>query len=298
MEGGRVQANGIELAYDAVGDPGDPAMILIMGLGMPRFGWDEDFCGALAERGFRVIRFDNRDVGESTRLHDAPPTDLQAALAGEAWSAAYLLEDMADDAAGLLDALRLASAHVVGASMGGMIGQALAIRHPARVRSLTSIMSTVAPAIGAPREDVLPVLLAPPGRTREEHEERALLMWRVIGSPGFPLDEQRIRDLARRTWEVGYDPEGFKRQLVAILASGDRSEALRAVDVPALVIHGDADPLVQLPGGEATARAIPGAELEVIEGMGHDLPVELFDRLADRIADLAQRADRQPARAG
>jgi pimeloyl-ACP methyl ester carboxylesterase len=288
---GRTAANGIELAYDVFGDGGGMPLILVMGLGVPRFGWDEAFCAMLVEQGFRVVRFDNRDVGESTHLHDAPRPDVAAAFAGDVSSASYRLEDMADDTAGLLDALRIDSAHVVGASMGGMIAQTLAIRRPERVRSVTSIMSTVAPAIGAPRRGVLPALLAPPARTLEATERSAVETWRLIGSPGFSFDEERVRALARRTWEAGYDPQGVARQLLAIQASGDRSEALAAVDVPTLVIHGEDDPLVQLPGGEATAHAIPGAQLDVIAGMGHDLPVELYERFAERIVALARHAE-------
>jgi pimeloyl-ACP methyl ester carboxylesterase len=175
--------------------------------------------------------------------------------------------------------------------MGGMIAQTLAIRHPERVLSLTSVMSTVAPWIGAPRQDVLPVLLAPPARTREEHEEMAVRTWRLIGSRRFAFDEGRIRELARRTWEAGYDPQGVARQLLAIQASGDRTSALASLEVPTLVIHGEDDPLVQLAGGEATAHAIPGAQLDVVSGMGHDLPVELYERFADRIAAFARHAE-------
>jgi pimeloyl-ACP methyl ester carboxylesterase len=296
-DSGRVEANGIELIYDAYGDARRPTVLLVMGLAVPRLGWDERFCRALAERGLRVVRFDNRDVGESTHLHDAPHPDLAAALRGDTSSASYRLEDMADDAAALLDALGVESAHVVGASMGGMIAQTLVIRYPDRVRTLTSIMSSVAPWIGAPRHDVLALLLAPAPRDRAGYEQMVVDTSQAIGSPGFSFDEERVRELARRTWDAGYDPLGVARQLLAIQASGDRTEALRRLDVPTVVIHGDADPLVQLPGGEATARAIPGAELDVIEGMGHDLPVELFDRLAERIAGLAGRADAEHAAA-
>jgi pimeloyl-ACP methyl ester carboxylesterase len=185
----------------------------------------------------------------------------------------------------------------VGASMGGMIAQTLAIHHPGRVLTLTSIMSTVAPWIGAPRPDVLALLLRPAPHDRAGHDEMLVDTWRAIGSPGFSFDEDRVRELARRTWESGYDPLGVARQLLAIQASGDRTAALGRLDVPTAVIHGDADPLIQLPGGEATARAIPGAELDVIEGMGHDLPVELFGRFADRIAGLARRSDAHRAAA-
>ena len=291
VEGRRVRANGIELALDAFGDGRDPPLVLLMGLGLPRLGWDEELCRVLAARGFHVVRFDNRDVGGSTHLHDAPRPDLAAALRGDTSSAAYRLEDMADDTAGLLDVLGIESAHLGGASMGGMIAQTLAIRRPERVRSLTSIMSTVAPWVGPPRRDVVSVLFAPPARTREEHEEAAVATWRLIGSPGFEFDEARVREHARRTWDGGHDPRGVARQLMAIQASGDRTEALRLLEVPTLVIHGAADPLIQLAGGEATAAAIPGARLEVVEGMGHDLPAELYGFFADRIEELARAAD-------
>ena len=290
-----VSANGVELVYDSYGQSADPTVLLIMGLGTPRWGYDEQLCRLIAERGFHVVRFDNRDIGDSTHLHDAPAPDLQAALSGDVSSASYRLEDMADDAAGLLDALAVDSAHVVGVSMGGMIAQTLLIRHPERVRSLVSIMSTVAPWIGAPREDIMGILLAPPPSDRAGHEQRVLDTWKAIGSPGFPFHEDRVRELARRIWEAGYDPPGVARQLIAIQASGDRTEALRGVRVPAVVIHGDSDPLVQHPGGVATAGAIAGAELDTVEGMGHDLPVELFERFAERIAGLARRADAQSA---
>jgi len=287
----KVGANGIELAYEAFGEVAHPPLLLIMGLGAARFGWDERFCRALAERGLWVIRFDNRDVGESTRVRSAPPPDLRAALTGDTSSASYRLEDMADDAAGLLDALGIESAHVVGASMGGMIAQALVIRHPERVRSLTSIMSTVGPKVGYPRQEALEVLLAPPAQTRGEYEQRIVDNRRVIGSPGFSLDEDRLRQLARRTWDAGYDADGVARQLLAILASGDRTGALGAVEVATMVIHGDSDPLIQPEGGGATAQAIAGAELDVVEGMGHDIPVELHERFADQIAGLVQRVE-------
>lgn len=295
MEGMSAQANGVELVYDAYGDAADPTVLLIMGLGTPRWGYDEQLCRLIAERGFHVVRFDNRDIGDSTHLHNAPAPDLQAALSGDVSSASYRLEDMADDAAGLLDALGIDSAHVVGVSMGGMIAQTLVIRHPERARSLVSIMSTVAPWIGPPREDVLAILLAPPASDRAGHEQQVVDTWKAIGSPGFPTHEDRVRELARRIWEAGYDPAGVARQLIAIQASGDRTEALREVRVPTVVIHGDSDPLVQHPGGVATAEAIAGAELDTIEGMGHDLPVELFERFAERIAGLARRADAQGA---
>jgi pimeloyl-ACP methyl ester carboxylesterase len=287
----RVNANRIELAYETFGDAVDPPLLLIMGLGVPRFGWDDRFCRALVERGLWVIRFDNRDTGESTHMRGAAPPDLGAALTGDSSSASYRLEDMADDAAGLLDALGIESAHVVGASMGGMIAQTLVIRHPERVRSLTSIMATVGLTVGPPRQEALEALLAPPAQTRGEHEQRTVDISRIIGSPGFSFDEDRLRKLARSTWDAGYDADGVARQLLAMLASGDRTEALRAVEVPTVVIHGDSDPLLQPEGGRATAEAIAGTELDVVEGMGHDLPAELYERFADRIAGLVQRAE-------
>ncbi len=291
MGSNRACANGIELVYETFGVEGDPPLLLIMGLGAPRFGWDDRFCRALAERGLWVTRFDNRDVGESTHLHAAARPDLAAALSGDTSSASYRLEDMADDTAGLLDALGIESAHVVGASLGAMVAQTLIIGHPGRVRSLTSIMSTVGPNVGPPRQEALEALLAPPARTRTEHEQRALDTWQVIGSPGFSFDEDRLRALARRTWDAGYDADGVARQLLAVVASGDRTEALRAVEIPTVVIHGDRDPLLQPEGGRATAEAIAGAELDMVEGMGHDLPVELYERFADRILGLVERAE-------
>jgi len=291
MGTGKVSANGIELVYETFGDEADPPLLLIMGLGVPRFGWDDRFCRALVERGLWVIRFDNRDVGESTHIRGAAPPDLGAALTGDASSASYRLEDMADDTAGLVDALGIESAHVVGASMGGMIAQTLVIRHPERVRSLTSIMSTVALTVGSPRQEALEALLAPPAQTRGEHEQRSVDTARILGSPGFSFDEDRLRELARSTWDAVYDSEGVERQLLAMLASGHRTEALRAVDVPTVVIHGDSDPLVQPEGGRATAEAIVDAELDMVEGMGHDVPVELYERFADRIAGCVQRAE-------
>lgn len=291
MASGKVSANGIELVYETFGDETDPPLLLIMGLGVPRFGWDDRFCRALAERGLWVIRFDNRDVGESTHIRGAPPPDLGAALTGDSSSASYRLEDMADDTAGLVDALGIESVHVVGASMGGMIAQTLVIRHPERVRSLTSIMSTVGLTVGPPRQDALEALLAPPAQSRGEHEQRIVDTARIIGSPGFSFDEDRLRELARSTWDAGYEADGVGRQLLAMLASGDRTEALRAVEVPTVVIHGDSDPLVQPEGGRATAEAIAGAQLDMVEGMGHDIPVELYARFADRIAGGVRRAE-------
>jgi pimeloyl-ACP methyl ester carboxylesterase len=266
-------------------------MLLIMGLGVQMLGWDERFCRRLSERGFRVVRFDNRDVGHSTHLHDAPTPNLMAALAGDTSSAAYTLEDMADDAAGLIDHLGAEAAHVVGASLGGMVAQTLAARHPERVLSLASIMSSTGNrTVGQPLDTVLPVLLTPPPADRDAFVENSVRTFRAIGSPGYPIDERGLRALARASYDRSYDPAGVGRQLVAILASGDRTEALRSIEAPTVVIHGEEDPLIQVSGGDATARAIEGAKLVRIPGMGHDLPEALWPTFIDEIAENAARA--------
>lgn len=292
-----VSANGITIEYDTFGRPGDPPMLLIMGLGAQMILWDEEFCGALADRGYFVVRFDNRDVGMSTKLDHLGMPDFAAAMAAAAArtpfdGAPYLLTDMANDAAGVLDALSIQAAHVVGASMGGMIAQTLAIMHPQRVRSLTSIMSTTGnPDLPPPTPQAMAVLLSPPPPDREAAIEHAVRVFRTIGSPGFAFDEEFVRRRASRSYERGFTPMGVVRQLVAILSSGNRKEALAGVKVPALVIHGADDPLVPITGGRETADAIPGAELMVIEGMGHDMPKAIWPRLTDAIANHARRAD-------
>jgi pimeloyl-ACP methyl ester carboxylesterase len=284
-------ANGIELVYESFGDPADPTMLLVMGLGVQMLGWDEGLCELLAARGFRTVRFDNRDVGRSTKIEGGPRPDLMAAAMGDASSASYTLDEMADDCAGLLDHLGVQAAHVVGVSQGGMIAQTLAIRHPDRVLSLASIMSSTGDrAVGQPHPEALPTLLTSGPADREGFAESAVQVFRVIGSPGFDADEEKLRELARASFDRGYHPEGTARQLLAILASGDRTETLRRLDVPTVVIHGTDDALIDVSGGKATAAAIPGARLELIEGMGHDLPRELWPRFVDLIAENAERA--------
>ena len=284
-------ANGIELAYEEFGDPADPTVLLIMGLGVQMLGWDEEFCELLAGRGFRAVRFDNRDVGRSTKIEGERPPDLMAAVMGDTSSASYTLDEMAGDSAGLLDHLGVEAAHVVGASQGGMIAQTLAIGRPARVLSLVSIMSSTGDrAVGYQHPEALPVLLSGRPADREGFAESAVQVFRVIGSPGFDADEERLRERARASFDRGYHPEGTARQLLAIAASGDRTEALRGLSVPTVVIHGTDDPLIDVSGGKATAAAIPGARLELIEGMGHDLPRELWPRFVDLIAENAARA--------
>ena len=284
--------SGIELAYERFGDLGAPPVLLVMGLGTQMLGWDDGFCAELVARGLQATRFDNRDVGLSSHFPGAPTPDVSAAISGDASSASYTLSDMAGDTVGLLDALGLDSAHIVGASMGGMIAQTIAIEHPGRVRSLTSIMSTTGDAsVGQPTPQALGALLSPPASTREEAIDRTVSIFRVIGSPGFEFDEAELCERAGLSYDRADDPLGVTRQLVAIIASGDRTARLRSIDVPTLVLHGAEDPLVDVSGGRATAQAVPDAELVVIGGMGHDLPRALWPEITARIADLARRAE-------
>lgn len=283
--------NGIELCYETLGDPDGRPLLLVMGLGGPLIWWDDDLCGMLADRGFHVIRYDNRDCGRSTMMNGAARPSPMRALLGDTRSASYTLDDMAADAAGLLDHLGLSAAHVMGISMGGMIAQTLAIRHPERVLSLTSIMSTTGGrTVGWPKPRALPVLLRRPSRGKDAYVEQAVRLWGLIGSPDYPFDEARIRARAAATYDRGIDFAGTARQLVAITASGDRTRKLRKVRAPTLVVHGASDPLVHVSGGAATAKAIPGAELMKIRGMGHDLPPALWPKVVDAVDRLANRA--------
>jgi len=284
-------SNGIEIAYQEVGDPGAEPLLLVMGLGTQMLGWDDEFCEALAGRGFRVVRFDNRDIGHSTTLEDAGVPRRADLFLGRRARAAYLLSDMAGDAIGLMDHLGIESAHVVGASMGGMIGQTLAIEHPERVRSLVSIMSTTGSRrVGTPTFRAFGLMLAAAPRGRDAYIERVLRTFAVVGSPAYPTDEERLRDIAGRMYDRSHNPRGILRQMHAITASGDRTAALRQIRLPATVIHGTRDPLVRPSGGRATARAIPGARLRIVEGMGHDLPRALWPIFTDEIVDTAARA--------
>ena len=286
-----VRANGIDIEYDEVGSPDDPAFLLIMGFSAQLTAWDERFCQQLASRGYRVVRFDNRDVGLSSRITDGPVPDVIRALSGDHSTASYTLADMADDAAGLIDALGIGPADVVGASMGGMIAQALAIRHPDKVRSLCSIMSTTGDSsVGQATPEAIGALLRPPATNPQEAGERALTANMVIGSPAYRQDEAAIRARCAAAFERSNDPVGVARQLVAIAASPDRTADLASVAAPTLVIHGEVDPLVNVSGGEATAKAIPGAELLVIPGMGHDLPPQLWDQIIDAAVANAAKA--------
>lgn len=293
METAKANANGIEIAYESFGDRTDPTVLLVMGLGAPMLGWDEGFCALLVGRGFHVVRFDNRDVGRSTWI-DTPGLDPMSAIAqamgGDRSVAPYLLEDMADDAVGLLDHLGLDSAHVVGASMGGMIAQTLAIRSPDRVRSLTSIMSTTGESdVGRPDPALLGKLAATRPEDREGSIEFGVEVLRSIS--GVHFDEERARARATAEVDAGINPMAVPRQLLAILASGSRAEGLTGLDLPALVVHGRQDRLVAFDGGQRTARLIAGAELLAIDDMAHDLPVVHWPRIADAIAAVAFRAD-------
>jgi pimeloyl-ACP methyl ester carboxylesterase len=284
-------ANGIELCYQEMGDADGEPLILVMGLATQMVAWDPEFCSMLADRGFRVVRFDNRDVGRSTKIGaDGVPSRVDM-LAGRRASAAYLLRDMARDTFGLMDYLEIESAHIAGASMGGMIAQTMAIERPDRVRSAVSIMSTTGSRwVGLPSFRAFSALLAAPPKNRDEMIQRTLRTFRVIGSPGFAFDEERVREIAGRSYDRGHSSAGVARQLHAILASGDRTRSLRELDLPATVIHGGSDPLVRPSGGRATAKAIPGARLRIIDGMGHDLPRDVWPQVVEEIAATAARA--------
>jgi pimeloyl-ACP methyl ester carboxylesterase len=290
----RARCNGLELEYDTCGNPSDTPILLIMGLGAQMILWNEDFCAELARRGFYVIRYDNRDVGASTVLSDSPVPNIflamQALVAGRPVEAPYTLEDMADDAVALMECLGVARAHVVGASMGGMIAQTLAFRHPSRVLTLTSIMSTTGnPEVPPATPEAMQALMTPPPTSRQANIDRSVKVWRVIGSPGFAFDEDEIRTRAGRAYDRGFHPEGVARQFAAVLASGDRTERLSAVTAPTLVIHGAADPLIRIEGAYTTAAAITGSDLLIIEGMGHDLPRAAWPQIIDAIAQHAAK---------
>jgi pimeloyl-ACP methyl ester carboxylesterase len=285
----QVRSGDVTLEYATQGDPADPALLLIMGLGAQLIDWPDEFCGRLADRGFYVIRFDNRDAGLSTGLDELGVPDIAAILGGDRAAAPYLLADFAADTAGLLDALGIDRAHLVGASLGGMIAQQFAIDHPRRALSLASIMSTTGdPTVGRHSAEAGAVLGRPPATSREQAIATAVANSRVVGSPEFPVaDEERVRR-ATAKYDRAYRPLGTLRQYAAALASPDRTAALGRVTVPTVVLHGVADPLIDVSGGRATAAAIPGADLVVIPGMGHDLPREAWPQIIDAIAGNAK----------
>jgi len=285
----------VDIVYETIGDPSDPPLLLVMGLGMQLIHWDLELCEQLAERGFHVIRFDNRDAGLSTKV-SAPVPNVMRLMAGLPTKVPYLLSDMAADTFGLLDHLGIERAHVVGTSMGGMIAQQMAIEAPERVLSLASMMSTTGDrVVGTPKLRVWSVLTRRAPNDRDTYIEYFARVFRMIGSPAYRVDEERVRDLAGATYDRCHHPAGTGRQLAAVLASGSRTAALKELDVPAVVIHGEADPLLPLRGGRATANAIPGAELITIPGMGHDLPKELWPTFVDAIVGNAARAAERSA---
>lgn len=284
------KANGIEIEYEQLGDPAAPALLLVMGLGAQLIDWPDEFCGLLVGAGFRVIRFDNRDAGLSTALDDSGVPDIPALMGGDRSAAPYLIADMAADTAGLLDALGVDRAHVVGASLGGMIAQQLTVDFPERVASLCSIMSMTGDlAVGAPTPAAASGLGRPPAATREEAIAGTVTFSRIIGSPGYDVSDSERLARATAKYDRSYRPLGTLRQYAAVLASPDRTPALRNVGVPTLVVHGEADPLIGVDGGRATAAAVPGAELLLIPGMGHDLPRALWPRIVEAIAANARR---------
>jgi pimeloyl-ACP methyl ester carboxylesterase len=284
--------NGITLCYETFGDPSAPPVLLIMGLGTQMIAWNTQFCEELAGRGHFVVRFDNRDTGRSTRLDGAPVPKLHEIALRRIGRPAYRLADMALDTVGMMDVLGLERAHVVGVSMGGMIAQTIAARHPTRVRSLTSIMSnTGARWTGQPALKTYPVLLGSSPTDRDGFIEHGLKTWTTIGSPGFARDELELRAMIELSFDRGASAAGTARQLGAIIASGDRRRELRAVQAPTLVIHGEADKLVSPSGGRATAKAIDGARLVTIPGMGHDLPRDAWPQIIGAIVQHAHGAD-------
>jgi pimeloyl-ACP methyl ester carboxylesterase len=285
----------LTICHQTFGRPSDPPLLLIAGLGAQMIVYEDDFCDALAERGLWVVRYDNRDVGKSSQIDWKPAIDAGAAVAerkkGDRIAAPYRLKDMAADAVGLMDALGIARAHVVGASMGGMIAQEVAIHWPERVRSLTSISSTTGdPRLPPPTPAVMNVFTKPPPKTAEEYVEANVAAWLIFRGPGYPEDEKRDRARAVRAARRGFNPEGGQRQLLAVYASGSRKKTLPSVKAPTLVIHGADDPLMLVAAGEDTAATIPGAKLVVLPRMGHALPLAVWPRVLDEIIEMVKRA--------
>lgn len=288
-----VRANGIDLAYDEFGDSQNPVMLLIMGLGTQMIAWPQEFCEGLAARGYRVIRFDNRDIGLSQKMDDSRAPNILRMVAcsrlNVPFKVPYRLHDMAEDAIGLLDALDIGSAHVVGASMGGMIAQLMAGHFPFRVLSLTSIMSTSGRRSlpGADRKVALHMVRRPAKADPQALQDHAMRTWRLIGSPAYQPSDDALREKLALSYQRSYYPAGHTRQMAAIMASGDRISVLQKIQAPTLVIHGKADPLVPVSGGVDTARLIRGARLELFDGMGHDLPQPLLPQFVDLISSHA-----------
>jgi pimeloyl-ACP methyl ester carboxylesterase len=292
-----VSANGIQIEYETFGDPESPALLLIAGIGGQMLGWDEELCKKWASRGLFVIRFDNRDVGLSTKMEEAGVPDIGIALAavmkGEKVVAPYTFDDMADDAVGLLDALKIGKAHLCGISMGGAIAQTIAYRHPSRVRSLTQVYATTGnPDLPLAKPEIMTLLLTPPPEGREAYIEYMMKLYKTIAGPGFSFDEDWHRKLAGRSYDRAYYGPGKARQFMATLAHGNRKSRLASIIAPTLVIHGADDPLVLVACGMDSAEAMPGAELMIIEGMGHDMPHgSAWPRIVDAVIAHARKAD-------
>jgi pimeloyl-ACP methyl ester carboxylesterase len=298
MEEEIAKVGDIDICFETFGRPGDPAMLLVMGLGTQMIAWPEEFCRRLTELGFFVIRYDNRDVGRSTHMRGYRPPTVRQLLLRDKRAARYTLADMAADGIGLLDRLEIERAHIVGASMGGMIAQTMAARFPERALSLASIMSNTGHIWrGTPGLRVYPIFLRRPAANREGAVESFMSVFKLIGSPDFPFDESEIRAAAALSYDRGYNPAGTGRQLAAIIAAGDRTGELRGITAPTVVIHGTKDRMVRPSGGRATAAAIPGSKLVMIEGMGHDFPRLAWDRMIDAIVANARRADASDRRA-
>ncbi|HLN76506.1 MAG TPA: alpha/beta hydrolase [Nocardioidaceae bacterium] len=285
-------STGVDVCYQTFGDRGGEPLLLVMGLGGPMTWWDPEFCQLLADRGFFVIRYDNRDTGRSSRISGRINRRMiMASFAGLKPKTPYSMQDMADDGFALLDHLELDAAHVVGISMGGMIAQTMALTQPKRVLSLTSIMSTTGRrTVGWQDPALLPLLLANRGASREHYVRESARLWRLIGSPHYPDTPEAIAERAGETWDRGISRAGVMRQMGAILTQPDRSRALRSLRVPTLVIHGTHDKMVHVSGGRATSQAIPGAELLLVPGMGHDVPRELHETFVDAIRRVADRS--------
>ncbi len=286
---------GIELCYQTFGDPAGRPLLLVMGLGGPMTWWPLGLCRELVDAGFFVVRFDNRDAGHSTKLaeHRVTQRDLVRAFLGRPVTVPYALSDMAGDAVGLLDVLGLPAAHVIGASMGGMIAQTMAVEHPGRVLSLTSVMSsTGARRSGYQSPLLLPRLLRRQGRTREAYVEGAVAFGRFIGSPAYPRSDEEVRRRAEETWDRGICQPGTLRQMLAVVTQPDRTATLGGLDVPVTVLHGRADRMVHVSGGRATAAAARDAELVLVEGMGHDFAEGLWPWFVAAVRSSADRAER------
>ncbi|GAB6127110.1 alpha/beta hydrolase [Humidesulfovibrio idahonensis] len=288
-------ANGIQIEYETFGERSRPALLLIAGNGAQMLVWDAAFCELLVQAGFFVIRFDNRDAGLSTKFDAAGIPDMmaliQAAMAGQPVEAPYSLDDMADDCIGLLTTLGIEKAHICGASMGGMIAQVVAYRHPLHVLSLTSIMScTGNPNVPQGQQEAIAAVVAPAPEGREANIGHNLNVWRKIWSPGYPFEEERARTFLEQSYDRSYYPQGMPRQNAALLANGDRRAALSALQTPTLVIHGADDPLISAEAGKDTAQVIPGAKLLIIAGMGHDMPTGTWPQIVAAISRLAMDA--------